>query len=210
MRSTRSSSPFLIALLATACATVQNAMTPASPTERATPGIGEVPDGVLLDLIRHSELVVLATPQDLAPATGSFSAQFQLGAKETWYHVRLAVDSVGKGRLGQAKSPDLGLLPAMFAPPDPFDRLAKNEIVVQYPAVTSLRSDWAAAPPPIVGERAVYLFKRCWNCVTLSIATGAGTYKANPLVAGEWGRKLDPAEWPRVEALLAKLKRSRK
>jgi hypothetical protein len=31
------------------------------------PAIGEVPDGILLDLIRHSELVVFATPQDLIP-----------------------------------------------------------------------------------------------------------------------------------------------
>jgi hypothetical protein len=209
MRRSIASSALLLSLLP-ACSTVQTAMAPVAPLERETPGIGEVPDGILLDLIRHSELIVLATPQDLAPATGSLSPQFQLGAKETWYHVRLAVDSVGKGKLGWAKSPDLGLLPAVFAPPDPFDHLARNEVVVQYPAVTSIRSDWATAPPPVLGQQAVFIFRRCWNCITLSIATGAGTYKANPLVAEGWGSKLDPAEWPRVAALVARVKRSRK
>jgi hypothetical protein len=183
---------------------------PAAPVDRATPEVGRVPDSVLVDLIRHSELIVLAVPEDMMAAVGSFSPAFQLGAKETWYHVRLAVDSVGKGKLGWAKSPDLGLLPAVYAPPDPFDRLKRNEIVVQYPAVTSITSQWAAAPPPVIGERAVYIFKRCWYCVTLSVATGIGNYKANPLVASEWGSKLDAAEWPRVAALLADLKRSRR
>jgi hypothetical protein len=212
MRATFESSglPVFLLIWASACGTVQTAMTPAAPLTREMPRIGEVPDGILLDLIRHSELVVLATPQDLIPATGSLSPEFQLGAKETWYHVRLTVDSVGKGKLGWAKSPDLGLLPAVYAPPDPFDHLARNEIVIQYPAVTSIRSDWATAPPPVVGEQAVFLFRRCWNCITLALATGVGPYKANPLVAAGWGSKLDPAEWPRVAALLTRIKRSRK
>jgi hypothetical protein len=191
-----------------ACASLQTATTPVAPLDRDMPQIGQVPDGILIDLIRRSELIVLGTPEDLASAVGSLSPGFQLGAKETWYHVRLAVDSVAKGRLGHAKSPDLGLLPAVYAPPEPFDHLKRNEIVVQYPAVTSIRSDWTTAPPPVVGERAVFIFKRCWNCVTLAIATGVGNYKANPLVAAEWGSKLDPAEWPRVAALLTSLKRS--
>jgi hypothetical protein len=198
-----------LTLQAAACGSLQTATTPVAPLDRDMPEIGQVPDGILLDLIRHSELIVLGTPRDLSAAVGSFSPGFQLGAKETWYHVRLAVDSVAKGRLGHAKSPDLGLLPAVYAPPEPFDHLKRNEIVVQYPAVTSIRSDWTAAPPPVVGERAVFIFRRCWNCVTLAIATGVGNYKANPLVAGEWGSKLDPAEWPRVAALLSSLKRSR-
>ena len=212
MRLTVASSGMLGYLLisAPACGTFQTAMAPAAPLSREMPGVGEVPDAILLDLIRHSELIVLAIPQDLLPAIGSLSPVFQLGAKETWYNVKLTVDSVGKGKLGWAKSPDLGFLPAVYAPPEPFERLARNEIVVQYPAVTSIRSDWAAAPPPVVGERAVFLFRRCWNCVTVGLATGRGPYKANPLVAAEWGSKLDPAEWPRVAALLARLKRSRK
>lgn len=197
-------------LLHTGCSTFQAATTPAAPLDRATPEVGQVPDSVLLDQIRHSELIVLAVPEDMLAAVGSFSPAFQLGAKETWYHVRLVVDSVGKGKLGWAKSPDLGLLPIVYAPPDPFDRLKRNEIVVQYPAVTSIKSQWAAAPPPVIGEKAVYIFTRCWYCVTLSVATGIGNYKANPLVASGWGSKLDAAEWPRVAALLTKLERSRR
>jgi hypothetical protein len=200
-------SALLLFLLLPACSTVQTAMAPAAPLTRATPGVGQVPDSVLLNLIRHSELIVLAVPEDMMAAVGSLSPSFQLGAKETWYHVKLAVDSVGKGKLGWAKSPDLGLLPAVYAPPAPFDRLARNEIVIQYPAVTSINSNWAAAPPPVVGEQAVFIFRRCWYCVTLSVATGIGTYKANPLVASEWGSKLDAAEWPRVAALLERTKR---
>jgi hypothetical protein len=193
-----------------ACQTFQTAMAPAEPLTRETPDIGEVPDAILLDAIRHTELIVLAVPLALDAATGSLSPGFQLGAKETWYNVKLAVDSVVKGKLGRAKSPDFGSLPASYAPAAPFGRLAHNEIVVQYPAVTSIRSDWAAAPPPVVGERAVFLFRRCWYCITMALNTGRGPYKANPLVAAGWGSKLAPAEWPRVLSLLATLERSRK
>jgi hypothetical protein len=196
-------------LAGAACRSLQTATQPAAPLTREMPAVGSVPDAILLDVIRRSELIVLATPQDLDAATASLSPSFQLGAKETWYNVKLTVDSVVKGRLGHAKSPDLGLLPAVYAPPAPFDRLERNEIVVQYPAVTSIRSDWAAAPPPVVGERAVFLFRRCWNCVQIALGAGRGPYKANPLVAAEWGSKLDPAEWPRVVQLLAKTRRSR-
>lgn len=210
MRPTAVSPAVMMFLLvsASACGSLQTAMTPASPSSLETPAVGTVPDAILLDVIRHSELIVLAVPEDLVPDAG-LSPGFQLGAKETWYDVKLTVDSVVKGRLGHAKSPDYGLLPAVFAPPAPFDRLARNEIVVQYPAVTSIRSDWAAAPPPVVGEQAVFLLRRCWNCITVGLATGR-PYTAHPLVAAGWGSKLDAAEWPRVLGLLAKVKRSRK
>jgi hypothetical protein len=66
-----------------ACGAFQSATTPAPPSTRATPAIGEVPDAILLDVIRHSELIVLAVPQDLVPADG-FNPNFQLGAKESW------------------------------------------------------------------------------------------------------------------------------
>ncbi len=189
-----------------ACGSIQSAVAPAALSTRETPAIGSVPDGILLDVIRHSELIVLAVPQDLLPATGSLSPTIQFGAKETWYNVKLTVDSLLKGRLGHAKSPDYGWLPPAFQPPAPFAQLERNEIVIQYPAVTAMNSDWAAAPPPVVGERAVFLFRRCWNCITLGIATGRGQYKANPLVATGWGSKLDAAEWPRVVALLTQAK----
>jgi hypothetical protein len=200
--------PLLVLVSISACGAFQSATTPAPPSTRRTPAIGEVPDAILLDVIRQSELIVLAIPQDLVPADG-FTPNFQLGAKDTWYNVKLTVDTVVKGRLGQAKTPDFGFLPKVFEPSAPFDRLNRNEIVVQYPAVTTITSDWAGAPPPVVGERAVFLFRRCYNCVDVGLATGRGNYKANPLVAAGWGSKLDAAEWPRVLTLLHRAKPSR-
>lgn len=203
MCTTAVSSSAILALVLTlpACGSLQNATTPVQPLTRDTPAIGEVPDAILLAVIRQSELIVLAVPQDLVPADG-FTPNFQLGAKETWYNVRLTVDTVVKGRLGHAKVPDFGFLPKIYEPTAPFDHLTRNEIVVQYPAVNTIKSDWAAAPPPVVGERAVWLFRRCYNCVPIGFATGRGPYKANPLVAQGWGSKLAAAEWPRVLGLL--------
>jgi hypothetical protein len=179
---------------------------PVAPISQVTPAVGQVPDSVLEKLIRDSELIVLATALDFMPDNGFLNPSFQFGAKETWYNVKLLVDSVGKGKIKRAKSPDLGLLPALFAPPPPFGRLTSNEIVVQYPAVTSSGSEWSAAPPPIIGERAVFIFRRCWYCLAIKgLAYRGPYYKANPLVAQFWGSKLDPAEWPRVTHLLAKL-----
>ncbi|HET7468025.1 MAG TPA: hypothetical protein VFJ81_00055 [Gemmatimonadales bacterium] len=198
----------LLLLSLQACGSIQNATTPVEPLARETPAMGEVPDAILLDVIRQSELIVLAVPQDLIPADG-FTPTFQLGAKETWYNVRLTVDTVVKGHLGQAKTPDYGFLPKMFEPAAPFDHLSRNEIVVQYPAVNTIKSDWVAAPPPVVGERAVWLFRRCYNCVPIGLATGRGPYKANPLVAQGWGSKLAAEEWPRVLGLLDRAKRRR-
>jgi hypothetical protein len=204
---TVSSSAVLLLLLSLpACGSFQNATTPVEPLTRDTPAMGEVPDAILLEVIHQSELIVLAVPQDLVPADG-FTPNFQLGAKETWYNVRLTVDTVVKGRLGQAKVPDYGFLPKMYEPSAPFDHLNRNEIVVQYPAVNTIRIDWASAPPPVVGERAVWLFRRCYNCVPIGLATGRGPYKANPLVAQGWGSKLAAEEWPRVLGLLERAKR---
>ena len=60
--------------------------------------------------------------------------------------------------------------------PPSFGRLAANEIVVQYPAVTTTRSDWAAAAAPVPGERAVFIFRR-YYCLPISgIAIGRGSY----------------------------------
>ena len=102
-------------------------------------------------------------------------------------------------------------LPPTFVPPPPFVPLAPNEIVVQYPAVTFSRSEWSAAPPPIIGERAVFIFRKCWYCLPIrGLAFRGPYYQAHPLVAQSWGSKLDPAEWPRVTHLLPKLQRLRK
>lgn len=196
--------PFLLLILS-ACGSFQSATTPVEPLTRETPAIGEVPDAILLDVIRRSELIVLAVPQDVVPADGC-TPNFQLGAKETWYNVRLTVDTVVKGHLGQAKVPDYGFLPKMYEPSAPFDHLSRNEIVVQYPAVNTIKSDWAASPPPVMGERSVWLFRRCYNCVPVGLATGRGPYRANPLVAQGWGSKLAAEEWPRVLGLLDRAK----
>ena len=124
------------------------------------PAAGQLPDSVLREAIRHGDLIVLATPVEMASNHGFLTPQFQMGAKETWYDVKLTVDSVLKGKLKHAKRPDLGLLPAMFTPPPSFGKLAPNEIVVQYPAVTSRASDWAAAN---LDETVVGVHVRTWR-----------------------------------------------
>jgi hypothetical protein len=195
-----------------ACSTFRGALAPALPSSQVTPSVGQVPDSVLTKAIREGDLIVLGTPLDIVSDYGFLTPAFQLGAKETWYQVKVEVDSVIKGKIKNAKSVDLGMLPAAFIPPPPFGRLAKNEIVVQYPAVTFIRSRWANAATLVTGERAVFIFNRCWYCLPISgFAHGRGPYyTANPLVAQGWGSKLDPAEWPRVTRLLAEMKQRRR
>jgi hypothetical protein len=157
---------------------------------------------VLREAIRRGDLIVLATPVELVSNHGFLTPQFQLGAKETWYDVKLIVDSVLKGKLKNAKRPDLGILPAVLTPPMAF-RLAPNEIVVQYPVVTSSQSEWAGAAPLVPGERAIFIFRRCYYCLPITgIAHGRGPYyRANPLVAVGHASKLPPTEWPRLARL---------
>jgi hypothetical protein len=178
-------------------------MEPALPfaTDSAARG---VPDSVLQKAIGKAELIVLATPVELASQHGFLTPEFQLGAKETWYDVKLTVDSVLKGKLKRAKRPDLGALPAWLTPPPSFGKLARNEIVVQYPVVTSRKNDWAGATPLIPGERAVYLFRRCYYCLPITgVATSRGYYTASPLVALGRESKLRLEEWPRISRLVA-------
>jgi hypothetical protein len=168
------------ALLLVSCSTFQRAREQALPLSAELPLSGQIPDSALRRAIKRAELIVLATPVALVSQHGFLTPQFQLGAKETWYDVKLSVDSVLKGKLKRAKRPDLGALPAALTPPGSFGRLAENEIVVQYPAVTTASSDWAAAPPLVPGERAVFIFRRCYYC--LPISTGqtppSALYKA--------------------------------
>jgi len=162
-------------------------------------------------VIRHGELIVMATPVDVASQHGFLTPQFQLGAKETWYDVKLTVDSVLKGKLKRAKHPDLGMLPAALTPPPPFGHLADNEIVVQFPVVTSRASNWAAAAPLVPGEQAVFIFRRCYYCLPISgVAHARGPYyTANPLVAIGAASKLPPDQWPRVARLVEEQHRHR-
>jgi hypothetical protein len=194
--------PIGFLLVSTSCSTFQQALAPAEPYPAAMPASGQVPDSTLRRAIRKAELIVLATPLELASQHGFLTPQFQLGAKETWYDVKLAVDSVLKGKLRRAKRPDLGALPAALTPPVPF-RLAKNEIIAQYPAVTSRKSNWAAAAPLNPGERAIFLFRRCYYCLPITgLVTGRGNYyTASPLVAIGPESKLRPEEWSRVARL---------
>jgi hypothetical protein len=191
------------AFLLLSCSSFQTALAPAPPRvgDESTPG--QVPDSLLREAIRQGDLIVLATPVEMVSNHGFITPHFQLGAKETWYDVKLTVDSVLKGKLKSAKRPDYGLMPALFTPPPSFGRLEANEIVVQYPAVTSTLSDWAAAVPLVPGERAIFIFRRCYYCLPISgVAHGRGPYyKANPLVAVGWASKLPAAEWGRVVRL---------
>lgn len=198
--------PVGVLLVSTSCSAFQQALAPAEPYPSAMPAPGQVPDSALRRAISKAELIVLATPLELASQHGFLTPQFQFGAKETWYDVKLAVDSVLKGKLQRAKRPDLGALPAALTPPVSF-RLAKNEIIAQYPAVTSRSSSWAAAAPLTPGERAIYIFRRCYYCLQISgLVTGRGAYyTASPLVAIGPESKLHPKEWSRV----AKLQRER-
>ena len=197
--------PLATLLLLTGCSTLQRAREPAYPLTAELPQSGQIPDSVLRRAIRKAELIVLGTPLELVSQQGFLTPQFQVGAKETWYDVKVVVDSVLKGKLKRAKRPDLGALPATLTPPPAFGHLAKNEIVVQYPAVTVRNSNWASSPPLVPGERAVFMFRRCYYCLPITgLVTGRGTYyKANPLVAMGWESKLRPDEWPRVARLLA-------
>jgi hypothetical protein len=198
-------------LLLASCSTFQQALAPALPFSAKMPATEQIPDSVLHQAVRRGELIVVATPLELASQHGFLTPQFQLGAKETWYDVKLTVDTVLKGKLKRAKRPDLGILPAALTPPPAFGRLAANEIIVQYPVATSSKSNWAKAPPLVPGERALFIFRRCYYCLPISgLAHGRGPYyTANPLVAVGWESKLPPDELGRVTRLLTEHRRGR-
>jgi hypothetical protein len=199
------------ALLLNACSTLQRAVQPVEPYPAEVSARAPVPDSVLRRAIERGELIVLATPVELASQFGFLTPAFQLGARETWYDVKLVVDTVLKGKLKRAKRPDLGMLPAALTPPPSFGRLAANEIVVQYPAVTSSSSRWANAAPLVPGERSVFIFRRCYYCLPITgVAHGRGPYyTANPLVALGSASKLPAGELTRVGRLVEQPRRRR-
>ncbi len=198
---------FLLALAG--CGAYRKLTAPATPVVARPPRVGEIPDAALLRVIREADLIVLGTPVDRVSEAGVFMPAMQLGAKETWYSVKLVVDSVAKGKLGRAKRVDLGGVPLTLVSDRRFEPLGPNEIVVQYPEVEARSSTWADAPPLDLDQRAVFLFKRCYYCVELKgLPQGRGPYyKANPLVAMTWASKLPPEEWPRVVRLIHQLAR---
>jgi hypothetical protein len=193
------------------CSTYQKLVAPAVPYGTETPDVGKVPDGRLIDLIRDGDLIVLGTPVERVSEEGVFTAQFQAGSKETWYSVRVVVDSVVKGNPRRARTVDLGGVPAWLNPGPPFPTLAGNEIVVQYPEVESVNMHWGLAPVLTLGERAVFIFKKCWYCVALTgLPNPRGPYYlAHPWVAMTWGSKLRPSEWPRMVRLVEELRGQR-
>ena len=149
--------------------------------------------------------MVLGTPVDRVSEEGIFTAWFQMGNKQTWYSVRVAVDSVAKGNLRGARTVDLGFTPLTLVSNQRFSGLGANEIVVQYPETQSPSGSWGEAPRLFIGERGVYLFRKCYNCVELGgVPTRGPYYKAHPWVAMTWASKLPPEEWLRVRRLLAR------
>ncbi len=191
------------------CASFGKLTAPAVPYNVAAhdPAVGEIPDAQLERIIADGDLVVLGRVADRENETGLFTPTFQVGAKETWYSVKVEVDSVARGKLGRAKRVDLGFMPAVLDDGRRFGKLRDNEIVVQYPEMSSSRTRWASAPLLVVGERAVFIFKKCYYCVPLrGKPSRAGPYyTANPLVAMTWGSKLPPEEWSRVVRIAAAL-----
>jgi hypothetical protein len=193
-----------LAVLPAACGTYRGLRAPAVPHDAfVTPRVGQVSDSALARLLRESGIVVLGTPVDRVSEEGVFTPWIQLGNKQTWYSFRFAVDSVAKGNLRQAKTVDLGFVPLTVVSNRRFTRLAEHEIVVQSPETQSPRGSWGDAPRLLLGERAVYLFRKCYNCLELGgVPTRGPYYKASPWVAMTWASKLPPEEWPRVVRLL--------
>jgi hypothetical protein len=67
---------------------------------------GPIADSLLREAIRHGDLIVFPTPVDMVSEHGFLTPWFQMGPKETWYDVKLVVDSVYKGKLKHPKRPD--------------------------------------------------------------------------------------------------------
>ena len=201
-----------LALLAalSGCGAYHKLTAPAVPHDVGVmPRPGQIPDSVLAAQLRKSGLVVLGTPVDRISEEGIFTPSMQLGNKQTWYSVRLEVESVAKGNLRGAKTVDLGFVPLTIVSNQRFSRLAEHEIVVQYPETQSPYGAWGTAPRLFTGERAIYLFRKCYNCVELGgVPTRGPYYKASPWVAMTWESKLPPEEWPRIVRLLNDAKKS--
>lgn len=199
------------AVVLAGCASFGKITAPADPYNAGAPDprVGEVSDERLRKLIADAELVVLGTISDRVSEAGLFTPAFQMGTKETWYSVKVDVDSVARGRLSGAKMVDLGFMPRVLEDRRRFGSLKANEIVAQYPELSSPSNRlFAGAPLLTVGERAVLIFRRCHYCVELrGRPTGRGPYyTANPLVAMSWGSKLPPAEWSRVVRIADELR----
>jgi len=128
--------------------------------------VAHAPAQLIVDGLRHADLVVLGTPDTLTPEE-LLAPSVQMGPRVTWWNARVTVEEVVKGNPRHARLMDYGAVPAWVIPPRPFP-LARNQIMVQ------LSSRWQTAPV-VVGERAVYFFKKCYNCVELPARTDRTT-----------------------------------
>ena len=120
--------------------------------------LANAPDSVIAEGLRRADIVVLATPDSLV-AEPMIAAGLSLGRSEAWWNARLTTEAVAKGKLSGAKRMDYGILPSWQTPPQPF-RLSANQVMIQ------LSTRWETAPV-VVGHRAVYFLKKCYNCVEL-------------------------------------------
>lgn len=164
----RSAAPlFLVAALLAACA-------PRVPVYPAVPQPGELSDSAIAAAGRSASLVVLAEA-DTDAVDPFFSASFQLGSRDIWWHVRLRVAEVIKGRTSRARHVEYGLGPALTPPIQPFS-LGPQDIIVQ----RALR--WETAPVDLHVRR-VYFLRQCYNCAPLPARTSRARVFASPWFA---------------------------
>lgn len=168
-------------LLTVACGRFVRQTAPAYPYETAT-------DSLIGAGLKMADLVVLGTPDSMVPEGGAMSS-LGFGAQTFWWNVRITVDSIAKGKPSHARFMDYGDLPTWVTPPRPF-KLSKRQITVQQ------SNGWVTAPL-VVGTRAIYFLKKCYNCVDLP---GRTEYRmrASPWLAV---LALTPDHWARVKRL---------
>jgi hypothetical protein len=172
---------WLFAGVASGCAHPETSPAPALPLATA-------PDSLIAEGLRQADLVILGTPDSLVPEP-MIAPSVQVGAPDAWWNARLTAEAVAKGKLRHAKRMDYGDLPTWQTPQLPFN-LADNQVMIQ------LGVRWRTAPV-VVGERAVYFLKKCYNCVELPHRSSL-TLRASPWFAI---LALIPDRWPDVERL---------
>ena len=172
---------WLLAGVASGCAHPGTSPAPALPMATA-------PDSLIAEALRQADLVVLGTPDSFV-AEPMIAPSVQIGAADAWWNARLTTDAVVKGKLKHAKRMDYGNLPTWQTPQVPFN-LADNQVMIQ------LGVRWRTAPV-VMGERAVYFLKKCYNCVELPHRSSVSV-RASPWFAI---LTLIPDRWPDVERL---------
>lgn len=159
----------LAALVLTAC------MPRGYPVDRwVIPRPGTVPDSIVRDAWRTSQLVVTATAlaEERDPV---LSQPLALGSRRNWWLIQLRVTTRWKGSLGQARYLDYGPVPPGLTPGIPW-RLAHDDIVIH-------RADhWITAPVEL-GRPAIYFLRRCYYCAEIPSRVTRGRAWATPWLA---------------------------